>query len=262
MATPSSLPPFPLQDIRQFPYSFQDWLRRLQSILGGSTGMISWVQIDKTGSNLTDLATRNHNQLQNIQGGTSGNFFHLSSLNLTALTTRNHNDLQNIAGGASNDYSHLTAAQNTSLTGSADTTLHFHSSDRARSNHTGTQTVSTISDITASIYTPTLFNTTNLSSSTAYSCQYIKVGTIVTVSGKVDITATTALSTSTILGISLPVASNIANDNECAGTANDATLVMPGVIIGDATNDRALLQVLATSILSQSMFFTFTYRII
>ena len=71
-------------------------------------GQILWGSLDFTGSNLTDLATRNHN------------------------------DLQNIAGGASNDYSHLTAAQLTDLTDAGDSTLHYHATDRALGNATGT----------------------------------------------------------------------------------------------------------------------------
>ncbi|MFH1587932.1 MAG: hypothetical protein ABIA76_01180, partial [Candidatus Diapherotrites archaeon] len=50
---------------------------------------ISWVFVDKTGSNLTDLATRNHNDLQNISGGAAADYYHLTSAqhtNLTALS--------------------------------------------------------------------------------------------------------------------------------------------------------------------------------
>lgn len=43
-------------------------------------------------------------------------------------------------------YTHLTAANHTDLTDGGDSTLHFHSADRARANHTGTQTASTVSD--------------------------------------------------------------------------------------------------------------------
>src|SRR6185312_12971588 len=40
-----------------------------------------------------------------------------------------------------------TAAQLSGLTGGTDTSLHFHSADRARSNHTGTQSLSTVSGL-------------------------------------------------------------------------------------------------------------------
>src|SRR6185437_682206 len=42
-----------------------------------------------------------------------------------------------------------TAAELSGLTGGADTSLHFHSADRARSNHPGTQSLSTVSGGTA-----------------------------------------------------------------------------------------------------------------
>jgi len=55
----------------------------------------------------------------------------------------NHNDAANLNTG---DYQHLTQANHTDLTDAGDTALHFHSADRARANHTGTQPASTISD--------------------------------------------------------------------------------------------------------------------
>lgn len=42
----------------------------------------------------------------------------------------------------------ITAANLNTLDDGADTTLHFHASDRARANHTGSQALSTISDVT------------------------------------------------------------------------------------------------------------------
>ena len=57
--------------------------------------------------------------------------------------TINHDLLPGLNAG---DYQHLTAAQKTDLTDGGDSPLHFHSADRARANHTGTQLASTISD--------------------------------------------------------------------------------------------------------------------
>lgn len=57
-----------------------------------------------------------------------------------------HNELLSIQGGTTGEYYHLTNVQYTDLTDSTDTTLHYHSSDRNRANHIGTQTSSTISD--------------------------------------------------------------------------------------------------------------------
>jgi len=62
--------------------------------------------------------------------------------------TQEHNSLTNLNAG---DYKHLTASQFSDLTASGDSTLHFHSVDRNRANHTGTQTASTISDFSSAV---------------------------------------------------------------------------------------------------------------
>lgn len=78
-----------------------------------ATGQILWDTISFSGSNITDIETRNHADLQNIN---------------------------------TSSYTHLTAANHTDLTDGGDTTLHYHAADRARANHTGTQTLASISD--------------------------------------------------------------------------------------------------------------------
>ncbi|MBN2127238.1 MAG: hypothetical protein JW703_02480 [Candidatus Diapherotrites archaeon] len=50
---------------------------------------ISWTFINKSGSNLTDLETRNHNDLQNISGGAAGDYFHLTNAQHSNLTSLN-----------------------------------------------------------------------------------------------------------------------------------------------------------------------------
>lgn len=45
-----------------------------------------------------------------------------------------------------NDTRLTSAANMTDLTDGGDSTLHYHATDRARANHTGTQTLSTIAD--------------------------------------------------------------------------------------------------------------------
>lgn len=73
-----TLPPLMLQDIKDFPYTFQEWLRQVRSIVnGGSGGGVRFTGLDFTASNLTSLLTRNHDDLQNISGGTSGSYIHL-----------------------------------------------------------------------------------------------------------------------------------------------------------------------------------------
>jgi len=113
----------------------------------------------------------------------------------------------------------------------------------------------------AGTYTPTLTNSVNVAASTAHVCQYLRVGSVVTVSGQVDIDPTAAGDTQ--LGISLPIASNLASATQCAGTA-----VAPGIagqsaaVLGDATNDRAILEWIAVDTTNQPFFFTATYVVI
>lgn len=116
-------------------------------------------------------------------------------------------------------------------------------------------------DYESGAYTPTLTNTANLDGSTAYPCQYSRIGNTVTVSGRVDVDPTTT-ATTTQLGISLPIASNIAGDNQCAGAAFSATFSGAGApIVGDAVNDRATMFWLCNFITNEAMFFIFQYQI-
>jgi hypothetical protein len=110
-------------------------------------------------------------------------------------------------------------------------------------------------------YTPTLTNVANLDGSTAYSCQYMRVGNVVTVSGRHDVDPTT-VSTLTQLGISLPIASNIGASEDCCGVASGLSTVEPGSILGDPANNRADLFFISASAGSHAQSFTFTYRIL
>lgn len=51
------------------------WFNKLQKALGS----FPWVGLDFSGSNLTDIEIRHHNDLQSFQGGVSGEYYHLSS---------------------------------------------------------------------------------------------------------------------------------------------------------------------------------------
>lgn len=129
-------------------------------------------------------------------------------------------------------------------------------------NNAGSVTGTTNQYVASGTYTPTLTNVANLAASTPYQCQWIRVGNVVTVSGKVDIDPT-APTTSTQLGISLPIASNFGAAEDCAGTAFASAIAAQGAaILADTTNDRAQLQYLSGDITNQPMYFTFTYEII
>lgn len=112
------------------------------------------------------------------------------------------------------------------------------------------------------IYTPTLTNSTNISASQAYECQYMRVGDVVSVSGRVNVQATAA-GVQTHLGISLPVPSAMTAATQCAGTA--AAISVSGQVAGiqaDHVNDLAALSMIPSATTMQTMFFTFTYRVL
>ena len=63
----------------------QDWFVRIRNAINKLGTSITWAILDKTGSNLTDIVTRNHNNLQNIQGGSSTERYHLTAAEYAAL---------------------------------------------------------------------------------------------------------------------------------------------------------------------------------
>ncbi len=108
-------------------------------------------------------------------------------------------------------------------------------------------------------YTPTLTGVTNVAASTAYACQYLRVGKVVHVSGQVDIDPTAGAATE--LGISLPIPAAFTANRQLAGTAVSSAVAESAAIRADATNDRAQLVWTATSTANNSWFFTFTYLV-
>lgn len=78
------LPPFPV-DSEPNSYSRIDWYLKLRNLLN-SANSVAWSVVDKSGSNLTDIQTRNHNDLQNVQGGAAGERNHLTDAQVTSLS--------------------------------------------------------------------------------------------------------------------------------------------------------------------------------
>lgn len=112
-------------------------------------------------------------------------------------------------------------------------------------------------------YTPTLTNVTNVAASVAATCQYTRVGDVVTVSGMFQLDPTSA-SIATELGISLPIASDFTLFTQCSGTAHaKGSVSLGGAILADTTNNRASLQYINTAATANDFWhFTFTYIIV
>ena len=109
-------------------------------------------------------------------------------------------------------------------------------------------------------YTPTLFNVANIAATTSHVWQWQRTGNVVTASGQVSIQASAGGSTTTKLGISLPIASNLAAQTECSGSGVVASGSNQAVLVyGDATNTRAEISYLAIDAQARSLFLHLTY---
>lgn len=156
---------------------------------------------------------------------------------LSASGAADHEQLSGLLGGAASQHYHLTQAQLAALVALLPTT------------------------IAAGTYTPTLTNATNLTASTAYQCQYIRIGRVGVVGGRVNADPTAAGDTR--LGISLPVPSNFGALEDCGGVA-----CAPGVAgvvaacTADAANDRIELRWQAVDLTNQPLYFIAIYEII
>ena len=62
-----------------------EWYRQLRDYLVTASS-VPWNVIDFTGSNITSIALRAHNDLQGISGGSPNNFWHLTQTQHTDLT--------------------------------------------------------------------------------------------------------------------------------------------------------------------------------
>ncbi|KKW93960.1 autotransporter outer membrane beta-barrel domain-containing protein [Sphingobium chungbukense] len=110
-------------------------------------------------------------------------------------------------------------------------------------------------------YTPTLTNVTNVTASTAYQLRYTRVGSVVRVSGRVDVDPTAGGTVE--VGITLPIASNFTTIYQCSGVA--ASEVVPGqsaAFFADPMNDRARLIWNTSDTANRGMIFVFEYDVL
>ena len=118
-------------------------------------------------------------------------------------------------------------------------------------------------NITGGTYTPTPTKVTNFTTGTVTmrTCQYMRVGSVVTVSGAFN--ADPDATGSCVFTFTLPIASNLANSYELAGAgATDQTTPVALMIRGSSTADAAVVSWSATTASAQEAYFTLTYRII
>ena len=94
MAT-QPLPPIPNQPVNNS-HEWREWFFNLWQSLGGTQGQIYYVDLNFTGSNITSIQNRAHNDLQGLQGGNVGGteYYHLSASQYNSLTTPNYGAFQ------------------------------------------------------------------------------------------------------------------------------------------------------------------------
>lgn len=118
--------------------------------------------------------------------------------------------------------------------------------------------------LAAGTYTPTITNTTNVDSSSSPTGFYLRVGNVVYASFSVSIDPT-ASGTSTVIGVSLPVASNIAAGADLIGTAFGPVMQYvspPATTLGDATNDRAAVTFISQGTAAAVLYGNFSYKVL
>lgn len=201
----NALPPPPIQD-KPGSFTWLEWYRQLRAYVSTS-GSVPWYIINFAGSNITDIALRDHANLQNLQGGTAGEHYHLTAAQITALGV--HNSLTGLQGGTTNEYYHVTNTEYTALTGS-----------------------------TQGTWTPTFTNLTvvNGTGGATYSGRYSRIGR--TVFYTIQIVCTGTATTASVAGTTyctLPIA---ATQDDTVDVADATTRLSVGSGYLDSTNDR------------------------
>lgn len=116
-------------------------------------------------------------------------------------------------------------------------------------------------NLTSGAYAPTGTGITNVAALTTYDCNYLRVGSVVTVSGRVDIDATAT--GNTVLVLTLPIETNFTSANQLAGVAaNHEVSGHSAAIFADTGGERAQFQFNTTDTANRAMFFTFTYIVL
>ena len=116
------------------------------------------------------------------------------------------------------------------------------------------------------IYIPILTIIANIDTAGFYYTPWVRVGNLITVSGKVTIDPTAA-ATLTQLELSLPVASLFAHTEQCSGVANGvpfagSTVNFAGIVSCNPITGNALIEFYSTNAVNNDVRFTFTYQFI
>jgi hypothetical protein len=131
-------------------------------------------------------------------------------------------------------------------------------------HNTGTVTGTTQQYIASGTYTPTATDITNSTAGTCEVAKWTRVGNVVSVSGRMALTPTAA-ATTTVWGLSLPIASNFAATSDLNGLVNTsdvASTTRAGFINADTTNDRANLTIRSSTNASENYYYMYQYEVL
>ena len=134
--------------------------------------------------------------------------------------------------------------------------------DRLETTRTAvTAPASTDGNIFSGTYTPSLSPVTNIGTSAAVSCQYMRVGNVVSVSGHVYLGP--AATGPALIGVTLPIPSNFTIPSQLGGTfAASGVDENPGSIYADTANDLAVFDIQAKQTAVAAYTFHFTYVVL
>lgn len=237
-----NLPPPPIQ-VGSFPPVWQRWFVELFRRVGGTDG-----------SNSADLLL-----LSNLADGAQADDPALLLALIPAVEPVAAVDIPSVPHELGDMLARIERLEQAAWAPQADTPLSFSALDLMR--HQATPEDMGVPVLASGRYTPTLTAVANVTGSTAYKAQWLRVGKCVCVSGIVDVDPTTA-GLQVRLGVSLPVSSSIGNAIDCTGAAGaNGVQGQVGAIRGDAVNKRAELSYMAASDANASMHFTFLYEV-
>jgi trimeric autotransporter adhesin len=116
--------------------------------------------------------------------------------------------------------------------------------------------------IVGTVYVPSIVNSSNVTSSSAGTFNYLRIGNIITASGVVNITP--AITGICIIRVSLPVSSTLSTVSNLAGAGcgNSGGTSQPARVYADTTNNDASVTVVSSDGSPFDLPITFTYRVI
>ena len=139
----SSLPPPPTSDATGS-FAWLEWFRQLRNYIT-QVGSVPWSIINFTGSTLSSIASRSHQVLQSLQGGTTGEYYHLTA-NEYAGTVQSSIDASKLLGKTWADPAAIGSTTPAAITGTtvkAANAAGFISSDGS-TGYTGTVTTASL----------------------------------------------------------------------------------------------------------------------